>query len=68
MKKTQTIFRIGPMELDKQDIFILIGMAFTNILLSLFIGNYVILGLVIFGVIFRKILISKGQLKFKKNI
>ena len=67
LTKGKTIFAIGPMELDAQDIIILLALVIFNLLLSVLIGSYSFIGLIVIGIIFRNILISKGQLKSKSK-
>lgn len=66
LAKGETLFTIGPMELDAQDITILIGLVSLNLLLFLILGSYSLLGLLIIGAIFRNILIAKGQYNSKR--
>ena len=63
LNKGKTLVSIGPMDLDSQDLRILATLVLLNLMLALLFGSYTLFGLILVGIIFRNILITKGQLK-----
>ena len=73
LTNSETLLKIGSMELDKQDILILFGLIICVLVLAVvidligFSGTYAfVTGLFLEGIIFRNALIPKGHIKPKQ--